>query len=138
MGNSPSIFIMYYKPGEILPLSDFYKPLFCGQFEGKGLLPYLKDDQGENISFKNQFFSELTGTYWVWKNTSQEITGICHYRRYFTTIPEPWYLKLKYLLTHPFKVQKGPNPLIYTTNVKKYISNLSHLLFFLRFSSYQL
>lgn len=115
---------MYYKPGRILPLGDFYQPLFCGQFKGKRKLTGLKDDQGENISDKNEFYSELTGTYWAWKNTQQEIVGVCHYRRYFTAQSEPWYLKFKYFITHPFKVQKGPNPLIYTNNVKKHLPKI--------------
>ncbi|WP_157359829.1 DUF4422 domain-containing protein [Algoriphagus mannitolivorans] len=118
------IYTMYYKPGRILPLGDFYQPLFCGQFAGKSKLIGLKDDQGENISDRNEFYSELTGTYWAWKNTQQEIVGVCHYRRYFTAQPEPWYLKLKYFITHPFKIQKGPNPLIYTNNVEKYIPKI--------------
>lgn len=84
------------------------------------MLDGLKDNKGENISLKNEFYSELTGTYWVWKNTQQDIVGVCHYRRYFTAHREPWYLKLKYFITHPFKVQNGPNPLLYTNNVKKY------------------
>jgi hypothetical protein len=119
---SAKLFIMYYKKGKVLPLGEFYAPLFCGKFPGKKELPYLKDDVGENISLKNEFYSELTGIYWVWKNTKFDLVGICHYRRYFTMYPEPWYFRLKYFLTHPFKVQKGPNPLIYTNNVKKYTS----------------
>lgn len=118
--DAAKIYIMYYKKGMILPLDDFYAPLFCGNFPGKAQLPYLKDDSGENISLKNEFFSELTGIYWVWKNTSQHITGICHYRRYFTALPEPWHIRLKYMVTHLFKINIGPNPLIYTKNVKKY------------------
>jgi hypothetical protein len=116
---SAKLFIMYYKRGNVLPLGDFYNPLFCGEFPGKKDLPFLKDDEGENISIKNEFYSELTGIYWVWKNTDFDLVGICHYRRYFTMFPEPWYYRLKYFLTHPLKTQEGPNPLIYTNNVKK-------------------
>jgi hypothetical protein len=80
----------------------------------------LKDDTGVHISEKNEFYSELTGIYWVWKNTSQKITGFCHYRRYFTCRTEPWFHKLKYFVTHPFKFKPGPNPLIYVNSVKRY------------------
>jgi len=41
------------------------------------------DDTGENISKLNEYYNELTGLYWVWKNTAHEFSGICHYRRRF-------------------------------------------------------
>lgn len=118
------IYIMYYKNGAILPVERMYEPLFCGDFPGKEKLTYLKDNTGINISEKNEFYSELTGVFWVWKNTSQEFTGICHYRRYFTVYPEPWYHRLKYFITHPFKGRTGPNPLIYTKRVSNYTSKI--------------
>lgn len=120
--DSAKIYTMYYKKGRVLPLSDFYCPLFCGQFPDKTQLPYLKDDSGDHISTKNEFYSELTGIYWVWKNTRQEITGVCHYRRYFTVFDEPWQHRLKYAVTHFLKIYEGPNPLIYVRDVKKYSS----------------
>lgn len=42
------------------------------------------DDEGENISLDNSNCSELTATYWLWKNvTDYDYLGICHYRRRF-------------------------------------------------------
>lgn len=46
-------------------------------------LGYTADNTGDNISDKNPNFCELTGIYWLWKNISCDIIGICHYRRYF-------------------------------------------------------
>lgn len=43
----------------------------------------LCDDKGVNISEKNPYYNELTGLYWVWKNTDIPYSGICHYRRQF-------------------------------------------------------
>lgn len=40
------------------------------------------ESTGDNIASKNEYYSELTGCYWAWKNSDADILGICHYRRY--------------------------------------------------------
>lgn len=42
------------------------------------------DNSGDNISYKNPNYCEMTAHYWVWKNrlqTDDKYVGICHYRR---------------------------------------------------------
>lgn len=78
---STTIFAMTHK--KFIPPSDkMYVPLHVG-CEGKENLGYLGDNTGDNISSKNQYYSELTGVYWVWKNFHDaDNVGICHYRRF--------------------------------------------------------
>ena len=47
----------------------------------------LLDDTGDNISAKNKQYCEMTATYWAWKNTKHDWTGIEHYRRHLLTTP---------------------------------------------------
>jgi len=62
--------------------TELYVPVQVGR--ASRIRPeWRKDDEGENISAKNQTFCELTALYWAWKNLDAETLGLCHYRRYF-------------------------------------------------------
>ena len=41
------------------------------------------DNEGDNISFKNGNYCELTASYSVWKHSHADYKGLCHYRRIF-------------------------------------------------------
>lgn len=65
-----------------MPVDEIYMPIFVGATGKQTIVGYMRDDQGENISQKNDIYCELTGLYQVWKNTDADIYGLCHYRRY--------------------------------------------------------
>lgn len=75
------IYIATHKKFDI-PVDDGYMPLQVGAF-GKENLGYLVDSSGDNISLKNANYCELTGLYWIWKNSKEPYKGLVHYRRYF-------------------------------------------------------
>lgn len=69
---------------------DGYKVLHVGTNDN-AKSDYLRDDRGDNIAEKNSHFCELTGMYWIWKNgkeNADEIVGLVHYRRGFTSKKE--------------------------------------------------
>ena len=60
-----------------------YFPLLNGASSHKQDWGYIRDDSGDNISSQNSYYAEMTGEYWAWKNSSADIIGFCHYRRFF-------------------------------------------------------
>lgn len=76
------IYVMAHKKFDE-PEDKIYIPLQVGAAKSASL-GYVPDNTGVNISEKNPYYSELTGLYWMWKNGEAcDITGLCHYRRYF-------------------------------------------------------
>lgn len=76
------IYVMAHKKFDP-PKDEIYIPLQVGAALHEPL-GYLRDDTGDNISVKNPNYNELSGLYWMWKNGPEcDITGLCHYRRYF-------------------------------------------------------
>lgn len=63
---------------------DMYMPIHCGKEISNYDLRILGDNSGDNISYKNSSFCELTALYWAWKNLKNiDYIGLNHYRRYF-------------------------------------------------------
>ena len=87
MKKDVTIYVAAHKPFDRSgSLPKGYVPLQVGA-EGKQDLGFVRDNTGEHISEKNGSYCELTGLYWMWKNTSSDIVGLCHYRRYFSHRP---------------------------------------------------
>ena len=78
------LYVISHSPDDIVKIKedDIYTPLFVGR-NGQDNLGFTSDDSGDNISSKNPNYCELTGLYWMWKNSDADIIGLCHYRRYF-------------------------------------------------------
>ena len=66
------------------PKGKDYVPLHVGAKLSKEDLKIARDDTGDNISEKNPSFCELTGFYWLTKNSKADFLGLVHYRRLFT------------------------------------------------------
>ena len=63
--------------------NEIITPLQVGAANGKDVC-VLKDNTGDNISHKNYFYIENTGTYWIWKNVKDaKYKGQIQYRRPF-------------------------------------------------------
>jgi hypothetical protein len=66
-----------------LPHTDIYLPIQVGKANTDLDLGMQTDDEGENISYKNAKYCELTAIYWAWKNLDADYIGLMHYRRFF-------------------------------------------------------
>lgn len=79
------------KQGIALP--EYLFPLQVGADNCGKRIADILDNSGENISYKNGNYSELTGLYWVWKNKlcckgtveaeKRQYYGLAQYRRMF-------------------------------------------------------
>lgn len=68
-----------------VPPSDLYSVIAVGGAAVPGAA--FRDDNGDNISSRNRQYCELTATYWIWKNATDDAVGLCHYRRFFNLLP---------------------------------------------------
>ncbi len=93
-----SIYIVTHKKFNP-PVLDAYIPIHVGKCQTHAELGYLSDENGESIAEKNSTYCELTALFWMWKNCTDDVIGLCHYRRYFTQ--NPFSINAKYYL--PFE-----------------------------------
>lgn len=83
MTKRTTIYSCFHKPGYMLE-GDSFKSLHVGKNGRPDDIGCPGDDTGDNISFKNPFYCELTAQYWMWKNdVDSDFIGLMHYRRHF-------------------------------------------------------
>ena len=68
---------------DVLVHRKWITPLQAGAALTDQRIAAVTDMDGDNISLKNPYYNEMTGMYWLWKNTDLSFSGICHYRRQF-------------------------------------------------------
>ncbi len=83
-------------------LSDEYKKILNNK-------NFSFDDSDDNISHLNPWLGDLTGLYWVWKNTDDEIVGTNQYRRKWSNeqIESIKFSEKTLYITAPFKFDES-------------------------------
>lgn len=78
------IIVACHKKDNHIRKSGIYLPVQVGKELHPNIdLGFQSDNTGDNISYKNQSYCELTALYWAWKNLKDvDIIGLAHYRRY--------------------------------------------------------
>lgn len=81
------ILISYHDEHKLIK-SDILQPIQTGCANATKLFDgMLRDDDGENISERNNQYNELSAQYWAWKNYEKldnpDYIGFMHYRRHF-------------------------------------------------------
>ena len=90
-------------------------PLQVGAANGTNVCE-LKDNIGDNISNKNYFYIENTGTYWIWKNVKEaKYKGQMQYRRPLEGVNENMdfnevFSKYKVITCEPFNHPANSRP----------------------------
>lgn len=81
------IFISCHKECNLLR-NKYIQPIQVGcSVSGQHFNNMFHDDDGDNISYLNPMYCELTAQYWAWKNVDADYYGFMHYRRYFSFNP---------------------------------------------------
>ena len=118
------VYIAFHQNGEVIPKDESYSALQVGKLISNLQLKIENDATGENISAKNDFYSELTGWYWIWKNQKHDYIGTAHYRRYFTAAPTPLLTKVNKKVLNLIGLKKKRHGLFYVKNSQNWIQKI--------------
>ncbi|MGL5969304.1 MAG: DUF4422 domain-containing protein [Kluyvera sp.] len=117
------------------PSDDGFLPIKVGGNPKEICNKYVEDSIGDNIAPLNPSFCELTAAYWIWKNSQEDIVGLAHYRRYFSSSSDDLKIKnkriastaeLKELLVHADILVAKPRN-YYITTIKNHYIHAHHL-----------
>jgi len=65
-----------------------YTPIQVGaHFSDQKIYDTADNDGEDNISYKNKYYLETTGIYWIWKNSDADIKGQMQFRRFLAVNP---------------------------------------------------
>ncbi len=78
------VYVVTHKDAKLSALPEGYKIIHAGHAQAAETFGDVTDDIGDNISTLNLYLNEVTALYWMWKNTSHDVIGLNHYRRFFT------------------------------------------------------
>lgn len=84
-GRQVKIYQVFHREFPVNLSCDWILPIGVGGFSRPS---FLSDSTGDNIADRNPSYSEMTAQYWVYRNTSDEYVGICHYRRMFNFLQD--------------------------------------------------
>lgn len=79
------------------PEDPGYMPLQVGNSIHPVSINCQHDSTDDNIAQLNPFFCELTAAYWIWKNSQEDVVGLVHYRRHFSSAKKILQVKGKYI-----------------------------------------
>lgn len=73
-----------------MPEDSVYLPVHVGRALHPDVIEqmgpgFVGDNTGDSISDKNDYYCELTGLWWLWKNVDADYKGLVQYRRHFAT-----------------------------------------------------
>ena len=96
------IYVMHHKKNGV-KYPDGYLPMLVGaqKHEAGFKKGFVGDDTGDNISCLNDSYCEMTGLYWMWKNSTADIIGLVHYRRFFMFLKNRIYFRDHYYVQNP-------------------------------------
>jgi len=127
------VYIVSHREYEF-PSDDGFLPIKVGGNTKKISERYVEDCTDDSIASLNPSFCELTAAYWIWKNSNEDVVGLAHYRRYFSSSRDVLKIKgkriasteeLEQLLCHADLLVAKPRN-YYITTIKDHYIHAHH------------